>query len=79
MAVMSEDDRQFLTGMIKHHQAALDMSSSYLNKSKPSERQARVAALARNIIKAQTAEIAEMRGWLKSAGGPPPKASRMDM
>lgn len=65
---MDESDVEFLQAMIAHHEAALEMASAYLADTKPTTRQARVADLARGIVKAQTAEIATMRGWLRSAG-----------
>ena len=65
---MNDADVQFLEDMIVHHGAALKMARDYLAASQPATRQARVADLARNVISAQTAEIATMRGWLRSAG-----------
>jgi len=64
---MSSADQTFLRNMIKHHQAALDMSQRYLDNTSPAMRQARLADLARGIITAQTAEIAKMQRWLKQA------------
>lgn len=66
---MDDADIKYLQSMIEHHQAALDMSKKYLDETSPNTRQARVADLARGVIKAQTEEIATMRGWLRSEGG----------
>lgn len=60
---MSEIDEEFLRAMIAHHEAALEMSRAYLERS-PAQRQARVSELARAIISAQEREIAQMRSWL---------------
>ena len=53
-------DRDFMMMMIPHHQAAIDMATVELHSGKDP----RVIALARNIIKAQQAEIQQMRSWL---------------
>lgn len=68
MAEMSKVEAKFLTEMIDHHQAAITMSKKFLADTTPSTRLAKVADLARAIIAAQTGEIADMRGWLKTAG-----------
>lgn len=57
-------DVMFLQMMIPHHQQAIDISNIALKTSKDSE----LLALAGTIIKAQTAEIAQMKSWLKEAG-----------
>jgi len=57
-------DVMFLQMMIPHHQHAIDISNIALKTSKDSE----LLALAGTIIKAQTAEIAQMKSWLKEAG-----------
>ena len=56
-------DVMFLQMMIPHHQQAIDISNIALKTSKDSE----LLALARTIIKAQTAEIVQMKTWLKDA------------
>jgi len=57
-------DVMFLQMMIPHHQQAIDISNIALKTSKDSE----LLALANTIIKAQTAEIVQMKTWLKDAG-----------
>lgn len=55
-------DRWFLTGMIPHHQGAVEMA-----KLVPTRTQnAAVRKLAREIIASQSAEINQYRAWLKS-------------
>ena len=58
-ATGAEFDRQFLEGMIKHHEGAIEMAADVIN-SKSDE----VAELAKAIIVAQEAEIARMRELL---------------
>ena len=57
-------DVMFLQMMIPHHQQAIDISNIALKTSKDSE----LLALAGVIIKAQTAEIIQMKSWLDDAG-----------
>jgi len=54
----------FLQMMIPHHQQAIDISNLALKTSKDSE----LLALAGTIIKAQSAEIVQMKSWLNDAG-----------
>lgn len=53
-------DHDFLVMMIPHHQSAIDAAEVELRDGK----NPKVRALAQQIIKAQQAEIREMRGWL---------------
>ena len=53
-------DRDFLAGMIPHHQGAIDMAKVVLRYGKDPK----IKAMAEKIIKDQEAEIAEMKAML---------------
>lgn len=53
---------RFLTGMIDHHQMALDMATDCLSKAQTEA----VKKICHNILKTQSPEIKVMRGWLLS-------------
>ncbi len=57
-----EFDKAFLAEMIVHHEGAVDMAEAALKNAKHSE----IKTMANAIISAQTAEIAQMKEWLKN-------------
>jgi uncharacterized protein (DUF305 family) len=57
-------DADFVKSMIPHHQGAIDMAKVELEYGKDPA----IKSLAEGIIKAQEAEIAMMREWLKKNG-----------
>lgn len=59
-ATSDNPDVRFVQGMLPHHQGAVDMARTELKYGKDPE----IRALAENIIKAQDAEIAQMKAWL---------------
>ncbi len=56
-----DSDHDFMVMMIPHHQDAVRMAQAALKNSQRPE----LLKLAQNIVKTQTAEIAQMQGWLK--------------
>lgn len=63
-ALTGNADVDFMQGMIPHHQGAIDMTEIVLKYGKDPE----TRALAEEIIKAQTDEIALMKNWLAKRG-----------
>ena len=57
-------DRDFVAGMIPHHQGAIDMAKVELQYGKD----ASLRKLARNIVAAQQREIAVMKKWQERHG-----------
>jgi uncharacterized membrane protein len=54
--------KQYLAGMIPHHEMAIVMSQRLLEKPDVPDD---IATLAKNIIRTQTEEINQMKAWLK--------------
>ncbi len=58
-------DKDFVLGMIAHHQGAIDMAKVELDYGKDAE----IRKLAEDIIAAQEGEIKQMKAWLGKSGG----------
>jgi uncharacterized protein (DUF305 family) len=58
----NEFDKAFITGMIEHHEGAIDMA----NAAKLNAGHDEIKNMANDIISAQSREIAQMREWYKN-------------
>jgi uncharacterized protein (DUF305 family) len=56
----SDFDKEFLAEMIPHHKMALMMSNMIVDSDRPEMRK-----LAQNILRSQSQEIDQMRGWYR--------------
>jgi uncharacterized protein (DUF305 family) len=63
--ITGDPDRDFMQGMIPHHEGAVEMAKVLLRHGKSPE----LLKLAEDIIRSQTVEIVEMIAWLRKAGG----------
>jgi uncharacterized protein (DUF305 family) len=70
-ASFNDPDIAFATGMIPHHQQAVEMADIVLAKTGVDSR---VTDLAKKIKAEQDPEIVTMTGWLKAWGQPAPSA-----
>ena len=64
MPMSGDPDRDFVAGMIPHHQGAIDMAQAELKYGKDPQ----LKKLARSIISAQKKEIASMKRWQQQHG-----------
>ncbi|CAN7511906.1 DUF305 domain-containing protein [Phyllobacterium sp. LjRoot231] len=65
IAFTGNTDKDFVSGMIAHHQGAIDMAKIELEYGKDPE----IRKLAEAIIAAQENEIKQMKSWLAKNGG----------
>ncbi len=68
-------DLQFIDTMSAHHQSAIDMARPAETKAQHAE----LKELARNIVRDQEREIAQMRGWREQWYAGKPQAMNMEM
>jgi len=61
--MMVSSEREFITGMIPHHQEAVDTANEVIARGGSTPE---IKALAENIVIAQEKEIAEMKGWYQA-------------
>lgn len=59
-AMMVSSEREFIAGMIPHHQEAIDTAKEVIERGGTTPE---IMQLAQNIVVAQEAEIAQMKAW----------------
>ena len=57
-------DKEFIAGMIEHHQGAIDMAKLSASRAKHAE----IKQLSKDIISAQNQELVQMKQWQKAWG-----------
>ncbi|HKR81378.1 MAG TPA: DUF305 domain-containing protein [Candidatus Saccharimonadales bacterium] len=57
-------DKAFISGMIEHHQGAIDMA----NLAKASAKHQEIKSMADDIVSAQSKEIGQMKSWQSEWG-----------
>lgn len=70
-----EVNRDFVLGMVPHHEAAVEMAKVIL----PYLKDEQVIQFANNVIKIQMKEIDLMNAWLKNANQDPEKSKQIDV
>jgi uncharacterized protein (DUF305 family) len=68
----AEFDLVFFTDMVHHHETAVAMAEELLARGEGARPE--VEGLARDVIRAQGEEVANLRGWLEAWGAPHPHA-----
>ena len=66
-SIPADADLAYMQGMLAHHKGAIAMSEVLLKYGKD----AKARDLANRVIKAQTAEVAEIQSWLDARGAAP--------
>lgn len=62
LIITGDNDNDFATLMIVHHQGAIDNTSAYLHHGNNTQ----LKTMATNIVNSQVMEIQELSNWVKS-------------